>query len=144
MMKFKLIIDPLREEEVIVYVRQRSALVDKIEQLIREEGEELFGFRDGNAVKLDAASVLAFTVEDGRVIAVTENANFAVRERLYQLEERFGHGFVKINQSCLVRVSKIERFDTSIGGSLMVTLKGGYRDYVSRRQLKTVKERMKI
>ena len=51
---------------------------------------------------------------------------------------------MKINQSCLVRVDKIKRFHSSIGGSLMVTLEGGYRDYISRRQLKIVKERIGI
>ena len=30
----------------------------------------------------------------------------------------------------------------TLGGSLTVVLKNGYRDYVSRRQLKAVKERM--
>ena len=51
-------------------------------------------------------------------------------------------GFVRINQSCLGNVRRIARFDASIGGSLMVTFENGHRDYVSRRQLKTVKERM--
>ena len=50
--------------------------------------------------------------------------------------------FLKINQSCLVRVDAIERFSASIGGALSVHLKGGFKDYVSRRQMRSVKERM--
>ena len=52
--------------------------------------------------------------------------------------------FVKINQSCIVNVNKIERFDTSVSGTLKVSLKNGYTDYVSRRQLKPIKERIGI
>ena len=53
-----------------------------------------------------------------------------------------GSDFVKLNQSCIVNIKKIECFDASLGGALKVTLKNGYRDYVSRRQLKAVKERL--
>ena len=62
--------------------------------------------------------------------------------RLYQLEELLPSDFLKINQSCLVNIEKIKRFDSSIGASLRVMLDDGDRDYVSRRQLKTVKERL--
>ena len=52
--------------------------------------------------------------------------------------------FIKINQSTVANITKIERFETSIGGSLSVRFKNGYRDYVSRRNLKKIKERMGI
>ena len=83
-----------------------------------------------------------YTVEDGKVFAVTADGRFLVRERLYQLEERYCHAFVKINQSCLVNVSLVNRFSASIGGSLRVEMKNGFFDYVSRRQIKAVKERL--
>ena len=62
--------------------------------------------------------------------------------RLWQLEELLGEEFLKINQSCLANVSRIKRFRASFGGSLLVSFACGYEDYVSRRQLKQVKERM--
>ena len=141
-MKFTLIIDPERQEEVVVYAHRECALSEKIENLVKDFGDELFGYRDLEAVRLDVGLVSAFTVEDGKVFAVTADGRFLVRERLYQLEERYCHAFVKINQSCLVNVDRIERFNASIGGSLMVSTKDGYRDYISRRQLKAVKERI--
>jgi len=67
---------------------------------------------------------------------------FRLNHRLYQLEERLGTRFLKINQSCLANIQQIQRFDASLAGALLVIFKNGYRDYVSRRQLKTVKERM--
>ena len=141
-MKFSVIYDSNREEEVVVYAKEKSPIVDRIEALIKESMTELVGYKDGEAVKLDLFDVYCYTVEDGRVFAVTENEKYQLKLRLYQVEEMLDEGFVKINQSCIVNIGKIERFGASLGGSLMVTLKGGYRDYVSRRQLKTVKERI--
>ena len=41
-------------------------------------------------------------------------------------------------------IKKIKKFDTSVSGMLTVTFKNGYRDYVSRRNLKSVKERLGV
>ena len=61
-----------------------------------------------------------------------------------ELEEKLPLDFVKINQSCLANIKKIERFSASVGGSLKVIFKNGHTDYVSRRQLRTVKEKLGI
>ncbi|MBQ6809075.1 MAG: LytTR family transcriptional regulator [Clostridia bacterium] len=141
-MKYNVFIDPEREEEVIIYAHSKTKIVEKIEEILSSENSEFFGYGEGNVVKLDLNDVICFTAEEGKVFAHTKNEKLYVKLRLYQLEELFSADFIKINQSCLVRVDKIKRFSSSIGGSLMVTLEGGYRDYVSRRQLKTVKERI--
>ena len=141
-MKYNLIIEPEREEEVIVYAHKRSELTDRIEAVVISENEDLIGYTEQGVIRLDLADVYAFTVEDSKVYALTEREKMALKLRLYQLEERYSYEFLKINQSCLVNVKMIKRFDSSIGGSLMVELKNGYRDYVSRRQLKAVKERI--
>ena len=52
--------------------------------------------------------------------------------------------FIKINKSCIANLKKIKRFDASFGGAMQVTFKNGHTDFVSRRNLKNVKERMGI
>ena len=141
-MKYTVVIDKNREEEVVLYLHSHGALEGKIESLIAEESTELIGYGDGRIVRLHRDDVFAVYTEDGKLFARTENEKLQLRERLYAAEEKLGTGFVKINQSCIVNVSHIERFDVSVGGSLLAVLKNGYKDYVSRRQLKTVKERI--
>ena len=141
-MKCTTVIDKNREEEVLIFLHERREISDRIEELLSEDGRELIGYGEGCAVKLTVRDIFSVSVEDGKTYVTTERDRLQMRQRLYVLEELLGGDFVKINQSCLVRVKVIERFDASVGGSLMVTLKNGYKDYVSRRQLKTVKERI--
>lgn len=144
-MKYSIIIEPHRKDEITVIAPARTEVIEKIEALLAEEEPhrpELLGYTENGIVPLEPREIVCFTVEDGKVYARTVAKCFLVKQRLYQLEEQFGNDFIKINQSCLVRQDKIERFHSSIGGSLMVIMKGGYRDYISRRQLKFVKERM--
>ncbi len=140
-MKYSIIINPEMDEEITVYARERTDTLAKIEQLLSSDITGLIGYKDDEIVPLDTEDIICFHVEAGKVFARTEKDKYALKERLYALEERFPD-FMKINQSCIVRVDKIKRFETSIGGALTLILEGGYRDYVSRRQVRTVKERI--
>ena len=143
-MKYSIILDSNREEEILIYAHEKNALVERIEAIIKEESVGIVGYREGEIVKLAEMDIACVTVEGGQVYVLTDDEKYQVRQRLYQMEELLGEDFVKINQSCIVRVSEIERFNTSLSGALNVTLKNGFKDYVSRRQLRAVKERMGI
>ena len=67
-MKFTFFVDNSREEEVIVYARERNELVNRIEDLVTEKSREITGFSDGTAEILDTDSVFCFIVENGRVV----------------------------------------------------------------------------
>lgn len=143
-MKCTLHIDPKREEEVLIYARGESLLTDALQKLCREEAVPLMGYRGEEIRPLEVNTVSCFMTESGKCYAVTEEGKWQVKLRLWQLEELLGEDFLKINQSCLANISRIKRFRVSFGGSLLVTFACGYEDYVSRRQLKQVKERMGI
>jgi len=144
-MKCRIVIDPDLIEDVVIYARERNTLVEQIESLTCASKSELIGYgREGEIVPLAPNDVYAVTVEDGRVMAICEKRKYSLRERLYVLEDALGEAFIRINQSCLVRRDKIESFNASIGGAMTVRLKNGYRDYISRRMLKSVKEKMGI
>lgn len=141
-MKFTLIIDKGREEELVMYAHAHTPLADKIAATLTEGERTLIGYLGKDAVTLSEEDVCCFSVEGGRVYAICEREKLRVNMRLYELEEQFGDSFVKINQSCIANVKKIARFRASIGGSLLVVFKNGHTDYVSRRQLRAVKERI--
>ena len=143
-MKFKLIIDADREEEIIVYAHSRSEKVQAIEALAQEGAGELVGYRDKEIIPLQPDQVCCFVIEGERVYALLPKERLLVKSRLYQLEQQLPSYYIKINQSCLANRHKILRFDASYGGSLRVHFEGGHIDYVSRRQLKVVKERFGI
>ena len=140
-MKVTTILDPDREEEVIIFTRERNQLVEEIERLVSQNTAELVGFHGDSATILDYVKVSRFTVENGKVYAVVGETHYQIRQRLYQLEQRMPASFVKINQSCLANVRHIARFGVSYSGTLQVVFKNGDVDYVSRRNLKYIKER---
>lgn len=141
-MKCYVVIDPDREEEVRICAHRRSPLVEEIEQLVQGEQPELIGYRDKVGIRLRPEEVSYFAVEDDRVIAVTADGTLQLRCRLYQLEDRLPPSFIRLNQSCIGNIRHIKRFDASMAGTLLVTFQNGHTDYVSRRCLKAIKERL--
>lgn len=140
-MKVTTIIDPTCEEEVIIRVRAHSDLSEKIQQLALEETAELIGFQGDVALVIDYAQVCRFAVENDKTYAHCQGGTYWVKRRLYQVEQLVPSFFVKINQSCLANVRQIARFEAAFSGALRVVFKNGDVDYVSRRNMKQVKER---
>ncbi len=143
-MKCTTIIDKAREEEVLIYAHERTPLVDEIQALATGNTTTLMAYGEGSIRPLIPDDIHAVIVENGKVYALTGDGKYDLRHRLYEVESLLDRSFVKINQSCIGNMSHIARFDVSLGGALMVTFQNGYKDYVSRRQLKIVKERMGI
>lgn len=141
-MKCRTVVDRERDEEVVIYVREKSRISEEIERFVSNLASGLIGFEENEIVPINVNDVYCFTVEDGRVYALTNDNKLRLKQRLYEIEDIAGADFLKINQSCLIRVDKIKKFDASLTGGLSVILKNGYKDYISRRQLKTVKERI--
>ena len=143
-MKCETVIDKDTEPRVVIYARERSLEVERIERFVMDEGTELIGYRGDSIYPVSAEEIYCVSILAGEVVAHTAKGELVLRERLYSLEERLGADFVRINKSCIANIRGIERFETTLFGSLCVIFKDGYRDYVSRRQLKAVKEKFLI
>ena len=141
-MKYQIVLDETRPEEVLIYAHQPSRLTRSIAKLCEEDGVELIGYREKEMKPLIPGKIACFIVEDNKIYALMGNERWQLKCRLYQLEEMLPEGFVKINQSSIANIKQIERFDASISGALRVKFKNGYVDYVSRRCMKNVKERL--
>lgn len=140
-MKCSLFIDKEKEEEVLIYAHEETSLVKDIISLASSDNL-INGILNDETVVINPSMVSCFLSENNKVYALIKDKKYLIKKRLYQLEEILDNSFLKINQSCLANRRKILKFKTSIGGSLMVIFDNGYKDYVSRRELKNIKERM--
>ena len=143
-MKVKTVIDKNKDEEIIIYAHERSSMIDEIESLVNSYSTQFIGYTDRVIRPLTLSEIYSFNVIDNKVYARLEKEVFLLKMRLYVIEDLIDNTFVKINQSCIVNIKKIRKFDSTFTGTLGVELKNGYKDYVSRRQMKVVKERIGI
>ena len=142
-MKFKFI-KTTDKEETIIYAKEKNELINAIESMILQYDNSLVGYKDDEFKELNILEIDCFYTQNDKVYARVKDEEFIVKKRLYELNEIYKEYFMYINQGCLANIKRIERFRVSIGGSLLVVFKSGYEDYVSRRQIKNVKERIGV
>jgi len=143
-MKVEVKIVPTRSEPALVI--ETPALTPAIESLaqrLREEEEgPLLGFQGERAYPLPPEEVTRFYAEAKAVHAQTAaGETYALKLRLYELEERLDkHTFVRISNSEIVNLRQITALDLTLSGTIKMTLRGGAISWVSRRNVKKLKE----
>ena len=140
-MKLNVFVDKTQEERIDIYIKEKRQLVEDIEKLISEENI-LLCYKNSEIYKVSFSEIILLTVENEKVAVFTEKDKFFIKERLYMAEEKLSSDFIRLNQSAIGNIRKIRKFDCSVSGTLKVTFTNGLTDYVSRRQVKAVRERL--
>ena len=142
-MKFTLIIDEGKEEEVVATVHNRTALIDEIEALISRHTDRIPGYTEDDIKMLSVSEIECITVLDGKTYAIdSKNCRYRLKQRLYELEQQLPSSFIRINKSTLANEAALDRFTVTIAGSVDALFKCGYREYVSRRCFAQIKRRL--
>ncbi len=143
-MKFKLIIDKEKDEEVVATVHSRTALVNEIEALIlgHTGTDRIPGYTEDEIKMLTVSGIECITVIDGKTYAIdSKNRRYRLKQRLYELEATLPPSFVRINKSTLANEARLDRFQVTYAGSVDAVFKCGYKEYVSRRCFAQIKRR---
>ncbi len=142
-MKFRLIIDKEKDEEVVATVHQRSPLIEEIESLILNHTDRIPGYLEDEIKMLSVSEIECVTVLDGKTYAIdSKNCKYRLKLRLYELEEQLPSSFIRINKSTLANENALDRFTVTIAGSVDAVFKCGYREYVSRRCFAQIRRRL--
>lgn len=131
-----------KEPKIIIYT---DKVTDEINNLVSKMTERspkvLSGFRGDTLEILEQSEILRLYAAAGKVYATTDNGEYTLRLRLYELEERLSKGrFVRISNSEIINLRKVKNFDLSFTGTICVTLSDGTTTYVSRRYVKRIKQ----
>lgn len=141
-MKFRLIIDRNHDEEIVATVKEKTSLIDYIQVLIEEDGNELIGYLNNQVLKLNINEIECIYTQDNKTYCVYSNSNvYQIKKRLYEVEKVLPPTFIRINKSGIANSKKIKRFVTTITGSVNIEFTSGYSDYVSRRCFAEIKRR---
>lgn len=143
-MKFKLIVDPTKEEEIVATVHAPSALTEQLEQLVLQQNalDRIPGYREDEMKMLPVEDIACITVLDGKTYAIDrKNQHYRLKQRLYELEAVLPAYFIRINKSALANEKQLDRFAASFSGAVDAIFKCGHREYVSRRCFAQIKRR---
>ncbi len=132
-----------------IEVRIRSAAHDEqVEHLIRKisaADQDLLLLTDTNnvthAITMD--DIIRLTVSGKLLGVVTEDGEFQVVKTLQAMETLLDpEQFIRISRHEIVNLSKVQRFDFSLSGTLRLKLKNGEETWASRRCISAIRKRI--
>jgi len=120
-------------------------MTDEINELVKRisglSPPVLAGFRDGDVSLLHPETIIRVYAANQKVYAVTAGGEYAIRLRIYELEERlYSLGFVRISNSEIINLNKVKGFDLGFSGTICVRFLDGSTTFVSRRYVSKIKQ----
>lgn len=141
-MKIEVKLEPDAKERKVIIVT--DAVDEEIRELMkrisREHPQVLACFSEDQLYLLEQSEIVRVYASAGKVFAVTQQGEYTLRLRLYELEERLDSScFVRISNSEIVNLRKVKSFDLSYTGTIRVALCNGESAFVSRRYVSKIK-----
>ena len=134
------------EPKVIVMTDKVDDQITALVKRLSEESPQMIaGFRDDTVRLLDQTEICSIYASDGKVLCKAESGTYALRLRLYELEDRLDRTkFIRISNSEIINLRKVKGFDLSFTGTICVSLKDGTTTFVSRRYVSKIKQALGI
>ena len=91
-------------------------------------------------IVLQPKDIYMVRVEDGDTVIYGAKQRYRSRKRLYELAEQLGKQFMQISKTTLINLSYMDSIEPGFSGTLLLKLKNGNKDYVSRKYLPEFKK----
>ena len=130
------------EAKVIILTDSVTEEIRRLTAMISQDRPSvLTGRRDERVEVIDPKDLIRVYSGNGKVYAVNGRGEYRLNLRLYEMENLLDPQiFVRISNSEIVNVKKIQSFDLSITGTIGVRFIDGSSTYVSRRYVPKVKK----
>ncbi len=130
-----------KEPYAVIYTNEVTEDIQRMIDIIGSKDNPLTALQsNGDMVILQPGEIYMVRVENGETIIYTEKMNYRSRKRLYEVGQQLGKQFMQISKTTLVNLSYMDSIESGFSGTLLLKLKNGCKDYVSRRYLSEFKK----
>ena len=137
----ELVKSPNEEGVILQYIRLTKDF-EEIKEYVQHKGEALIGYtQNKERVSVRVEDILYFETVDGKVFAYTVDSVYAIKGRLYQVEEKIGRRTIcRASKAMLVNVDRITSVRTALNGRLYAKMENGEEILITRRYAKEIED----
>ncbi len=139
----------LKERKVVIHTEEVDSevtdLIERIKGKTKERGNSFTAFDENGALFISPDEICRIYSQDKKVFAETKDGTYTLKARLYELEETLDNRvFMRISNSEIINLRQVKRMDTSLTGTICVSLKNGTQTYASRRYVALIRRQLDI
>lgn len=135
--------DDVRETYAVIYTNSMSEEINRIVEQFNTGRDIVTATQDEKIVVLRPDEIFMIRMESEKVVIYDKSHSYKSEKRLYELEEQLGNDFMRISKSVIINLKYLDSMEPSFNGMLVV-LKNGCKDYVSRKYLPDLKRYLGI
>lgn len=125
-----------KEPFAVIHTDKVTDEVQRAVDLLGSNEMPVTAFRnEEDIVVLKPEEIYMVRVEDGDTIIYGAKTQYRSRRRLYELSSQLGSKFMQISKTTLINLSYMDSIEPGFSGTLLLKLKNGNKDYVSRKYL---------
>ena len=145
-MKTEIRISPdITEPYAVIYAGIMTDEISSLAEILNHtKGNVLTAFDRERIIILKPEEVYLVRVENEKTMVYGKENSYICVKRLYETEEILGRGFLRISKSAIVNLCYLDSVEPSMSGMMLLKLKNGMKDYVSRKYLPSLKNYLGI
>ena len=133
--------DAYREPYAVIYTDKVTDEIQHMIDLLGSGASPITALKnEEDLIVLSPNEIYMVKVENGDTFLYGKDQKFRSRRRLYELLNQLGPKFMQISKSTLVNLSFMDSIEPGFGGTLLLKMKNGSSDYVSRTYLPAFKK----
>lgn len=138
--------ESITEPYATIYTNEITAEVSQMAALIESNANSNFitATQNERIFVLQFDEIYMVRVENEKTIIYSETRRYNSNKRLYEFENMFGKEFMRISKSTIVNLKYLNCVEPSFGGTMLLVLKNGCKDYISRKYLPIFKKYLGI
>lgn len=130
-----------REPYAVIYTDKVTDDIQRMIDIFSMSETPITALRnEEDIIILRPKEIYMVRVENSETIIYGEKQKYRSRKRLYELGGQFGKQFMQISKSTLINLSYMDSIEPGFGGTLLLKLKNGSKDFVSRTYLPEFKK----
>ncbi|WP_101842339.1 LytTR family DNA-binding domain-containing protein [Halobacillus sp. Marseille-P3879] len=132
------------QTSITIHAKEWSTELDQLVKMINSTNRKrLIGVEGDQSVLIPCEDIEFVYSEKGKVFAVSGSSKAELKMKLYEVEEAVGEdSFSRFSKSVIGNINQIQRFELSFNGNLCVYFTSGNKEYVSRRYVRRLKEKL--
>ena len=133
----------VKEPYAVIYASEITTEIRRTAALLETKNSGVVSVMENERIiVLRPDEIYMVRVENEKTVVYTKTKRYDGGKRLYEFEEILGKGFIRISRGTLVNLHYLERVEPAFGDMLLLVMKNGCKDYISRKYLPAFKKHL--
>lgn len=130
-----------KEPYAVIYASEITPEIRRTAALLETKNSGVVSVMENERIiVLRPDEIYMVRVENEKTVVYTKTKRYDGGKRPYEFEEILGKGFMRISKGTLANLNYLDYVESTLGGLMLLVLKNGCKECISRKYLPTFKQ----